>query len=85
MITTEAYWRKTGAKFMGSDEEFRLLLPDCNNSMPITDEEGYFNNFYCCIDWALCDKICNKHRPPINPLIEEFFKRACENENTNTL
>lgn len=65
-ITTESYWRKTGAKFMGSESEFEQVYTTCNNSMPWTDEEGYFNSFLCLIDCKECDKICSKHRPPIN-------------------
>jgi hypothetical protein len=77
MTTCEKYWRKTGAKFLGSDEELEELMPDCNNSMPITDEEGFFSKFYCCIDWSICDKQCSKH----NPKIDEDWKPFIDSVN----
>ena len=91
MITTESYWRKTGAKFMGSDKELQSLISECNNQHAWTNEEGYFNSFLCLIDCKKCDKICSKHRPKLNEDIAEFFYNCCNfervttNGNTNTV
>ena len=78
-ISAYEFYLKTGAKFEDTEEEFEAKKPHClGRSCPITDEEGYFSQWYCIVDWKICDKQCNKHRPRINPDIEEFFKATCE-------
>ena len=71
MITTESYWRKTGYKFLGTDEELKDKIATCGKQMEFSDEEGYFNSFLCTIDFKECDKCCIMHKK-LNPLIEEF-------------
>ena len=51
MTTCESYWRKTGYKFMGTDEELENQLATCGKQMEFSDEEGYFNSFLCTIDF----------------------------------
>lgn len=73
------YFLRTGAKFEGTEEEFESNAPHCfGRSCPITDEEGFFSQWYCIIDWKICDKQCRKHRKPVNPDIAEFFNATCE-------
>ena len=75
MITTEAYWRKTGYKFYEDEKchTFEEIFTDCNNSMPWADEEGRFSSFLCLKDCKECDKQCHRHIK-LNPLIEEFVQ-----------
>jgi hypothetical protein len=76
---TYTYFLKTGYIFEGTEEEFKEKLPSCSDkSLPMTDEEGCFCKWYCMIDWAFCDKQCNKHRPKLNEDIAEFFWATCE-------
>lgn len=74
-----SYWRRTGAKFMGNDNELSELIMDCGKQMALSDEEGYFSSFLCTIDFKQCDKCCNKHNPRlddwIKPCIDELNKR----------
>lgn len=81
MVTPEGYWRKTGYKFYGKDEDFEKIYTECTHSMPWADEEGYFNSFLCIKDCKECDFLCSKHFR-INPDIKEFvdsLNRSLEN------
>ena len=84
MTTAESYWRKTGAKFMGSDEEFEQVYTECAHSMPLTDEGGYFNSFYCMQDWKKCDFNCSKHLK-IDSDFEQFVTHLNNNLEGNKL
>ena len=74
----QSYWRRTGAKFMGTDEELRSLLSDCGKQFEMTDEEGYFNSFYCTVDWKKCDKCCSKHNSKLDDWIKPFVQSINE-------
>lgn len=69
--STQSYWRKTGAKFMGNEEAFKKIYTECYHSMPLTDEEGYFDSFLCVKDCKECDFNCSKHLK-VNPDFKEF-------------
>lgn len=73
----ESYWRKTGYKFYGTDEELENQLATCGKQMEFSDEEGYFNSFLCTIDFKKCDKCCNKH----NPRLDEDWKPFIDSVN----
>ena len=73
MSATQSYWRKTGAKFTGTEKEFEKKYTDCCHSMPWTDEEGYFNSWLCIKDCKECDFQCSKHLK-LNPDIKEFVE-----------
>ena len=79
MATCESYWRKTGYKFYGTDEELENQLATCGKQMEFSDEEGYFNSFLCTIDFKECDKCCNKHNPRLDedwrPFIDSVNQR----------
>lgn len=78
---TEAYFRRTGNKFTGTEEEFEAKAPHClGRSCPIADEEGFFSQWYCIVDWKICDKQCKNHKKPrkLNPDIAEFFEKTNE-------
>ena len=80
-MNREKYWRCTGYKFEGAEEEFIKTCPRClNNFLPRADEEGYFLDWYCTIDFKLCDNNCKNHQKPrkLNPDIAEFFYATCE-------
>ena len=72
MINTEQFWRTTGAKFSGTDEDWEEVYTGCDRQHAWTDEEGYFDKFLCMVDLQLCDKQCLKHHVKLNPDIEEF-------------
>ena len=77
----EKYWKCTGYKFEGTDEEFKNALPICyGKSCPITDEEGFFSKWYCIVDWKVCDKQCKNHKKPrkLDPDWEVYFNATCE-------
>lgn len=78
MTTCESYWRKTGYKFMGTDEELEELCSDCGHQFERADEEGYFDSFYCTIDFKECDKCCNKHNPRLDEWIKPFVDSVNE-------
>ena len=76
----ESYWRKTGYKFLGTDEELENQLTMCGKQFEISDEEGFFDSFYCTIDWKICDKCCNKHNPRLDEDWKPFFENCCRME-----
>lgn len=78
MKTTESYWRKTGYKFYGTDEELENQLATCGKQMEFSDEEGYFDSFLCTIDFKKCDKCCNKHNPRLDEWIKPFVDSVNE-------
>lgn len=80
MINTEQFWRITGAKFMGSDEDWEEVFTGCDRQHAWTDEEGYFNKFLCCVDWQECDKKCLSHHVKLNPDIQEFVDNLNKKE-----
>ena len=61
MIDMEHFWRSTGAKFVGTEEDWEDVFTGCDKQHAWTDDEGYFNAFLCMIDWKKCDKQCLKH------------------------
>jgi hypothetical protein len=85
-MMTEAYFKRTGYKFVGTDTEFQAVVPICyGKSCPIADEEGFFSKWYCIVDWKVCDKQCKNHKKPrkLNPDIKEFFEATCERYRKN--
>lgn len=78
MTATQSYWRKTGAKFIGTEEEFEKKFTNCTHSMPWTDEESYFSSWICLKDCKECDFQCSKHlkiNPDIKEFVEDFNKK----------
>ena len=72
MISVEQFWRTTGAKFQGSDEELQALICNCKYQHAWCDEEGYFDKFLCLKDCKICDKKCHNHHPNLNEDIKDF-------------
>ena len=75
-MNTLEYYKKTGAKFTGGDEEFRLVYSNCDKQHAWTDEEGRFDSFLCMKDYRECDFNCNKHHPELNPDIQDFYNNC---------
>jgi hypothetical protein len=82
----EAFFKSTGYKFEGTEEEFEAIAPHClGKSCPIADEEGFFNKWYCIVDWKICDKQCINHKKPrkLDPDWAVFFNTTCERYKNN--
>ena len=72
MYNIESFWRSTGYKFEGTEQDWEETYTGCDKQMPWSDEEGYFSKFLCVVDMKICDKQCLKHHVKLNSDIEEF-------------